>query len=110
MKRRAHAGETASITTEYGISRAYTRNGYPKGHIVSLATRLAEPPAPKTTQTILDRWIDSLPAADQEAVRKAILDPAWRHVDLQKVLEDEGAPKIAETTFGDWRRKRGYRR
>lgn len=77
---------------------------------VSLSTRLAAPPAPKANQTILDRWVTSLEPADREAVERAILDPNWRHVDLQNALEAEGAPKIADTTFGAWRRGKGWRR
>lgn len=77
---------------------------------MSLADRLAEPPAPKATQTVLDRWFDALSEKDREAVTRAILDPAWRHVDLQRELEAEGAPKIADTTFGSWRRRHGFTR
>ena len=73
---------------------------------MSLAERLAAPPAPKNSQTILDRWYASRPENEQAAIRKAVTDPAWRHVDLQRVLEDEGAPKLADTSFGTWRRRR----
>lgn len=53
----------------------------------------------------MDRWLESLDNAERDAVMKAIRNPEWRHVDLQAVLVDEGAPKVADTTFGDWRRK-----
>lgn len=81
-----------------------------KGDPVSLRSRLAAPPAPKTTQTVLDRWVNDLNAEDRTAVLKAITDPAWRHTDLQHALEAEGMPKIADTTFGVWRRRNGYTR
>lgn len=77
---------------------------------MSLSSRLAAPPAPKTTQTVLDRWVDSLTETDRAAVTRAILDPAWRHVDLQRELEAEGAPKVADTSFGSWRRRHGFTR
>lgn len=79
----------------------------PKGAaIVSLSERLAAPPAPKATKTVMDRWIESLTETDAAAVKRAILDTGWRHIDLQRALEAEGAPKIADTSFGTWRRKR----
>lgn len=73
---------------------------------MSLESRLAAPPAPKNSQTILDRWYDGLSEKEQTAVRNAVTDKDWRHVDLQRVLEDEGAPKLADTSFGSWRRRR----
>lgn len=75
---------------------------------MSLVNRLAAPPAPKTNQTILDRWLDELPAVDHEAVSKALIDPAWRHIDLLAALIEEGMPEVADTTFGVWRRRNGY--
>lgn len=75
---------------------------------MSLATRLAAPPAPKTSQTILDRWLNELPTSDATAVRTALTDPAWRHVDLLATLIEEGMPEVAGTTFGVWRRRNGY--
>lgn len=76
--------------------------------VVSLATRLAAPPAPKTNQTILDRWLDELPENDKAAVRLALTDKAWRHIDLLAALIEEGMPEVADTTFGVWRRRNGY--
>lgn len=76
--------------------------------VVSLVSRLAAPPAPKTNQTILDRWLDELPANDQTAVRLALTDNAWRHIDLLAALIEEGMPEVADTTFGVWRRRNGY--
>lgn len=74
---------------------------------MGLAQRLATPPAPRGTQTILDRWLETLTDTDRNAVETALTDPNWRHVDLQAALEAEGAPKIADTTFGSWRRRKG---
>lgn len=75
---------------------------------MSLSERLAAPPAPKTTQTILDRWLNELSNEDATAVRSALLDPAWRHIDLLAALIEEGMPEVADTTFGTWRRRNGY--
>lgn len=75
---------------------------------MSLVSRLAAPPAPKTNQTILDRWLDELSANDRTAVKLALTDPAWRHVDLLAALIEEGMPEVADTTFGVWRRRNGY--
>lgn len=76
---------------------------------MSLTDRLATPPAPKPGSSRLDVWVDGLPKKDRDAVLKAVLDPQWRHIDLQHVLEAEGAPKMADTSFGAWRRKRAER-
>lgn len=73
---------------------------------MSLSEQLANPPAPKTTQSSLDRWVTGLSETDRAAVIAAINNPVWRHTDLQAVLEAEGAPKVASTTFGAWRRKK----
>lgn len=75
---------------------------------MSLVDRLKTPPAPEPSRTRLDAWIDSLPDDSREAVQAAILNPAWSHVALRAVLIAEGAPKVADTTFGVWRRKHGY--
>lgn len=77
---------------------------------MSLATKLAVPPTRATGgRSVLDVWLDRLSPEDHEAVVTALRDPAWRHVDLQAELEAEGAPEVADTTFGSWRRKKGYR-
>lgn len=73
---------------------------------MSLAERLAAPPAPKSSKTLLDRWYDALPATEQAAVRNAVIDTDWKHTDLQRELVEEGAPKLADTTFGTWRRRK----
>lgn len=73
---------------------------------MSLASRLAAPPAPKGSKTVLDVWVDGLDEKDRAAVDAAVRNPEWRHVDLQRVFQAEGAPKVADTTFGAWRRSR----
>lgn len=75
--------------------------------VVSLANRLATPPAQKT-KTVLDRWFEGLETDDRLAVSNAITDSAWRHVDLLGALIEEGMPEVADTTFGVWRRRMGY--
>lgn len=75
---------------------------------MSLVQRLAAPPAPKTNQTILDRWFEDLATEDKLAVSNAVTDSAWRHVDLLAALIEEGMPEVADTTFGTWRRRMGY--
>lgn len=75
---------------------------------MSLVQRLAAPPAPKTNQTILDRWYEDLTTEDKHAVSNAVTDSAWRHVDLLAALIEEGMPEVADTTFGTWRRRMGY--
>ncbi len=72
---------------------------------MSLSERLSTPPAPKWAKGGLDRWVETLNPADRAAVIAAVNNPDWRHVDLQEALEAEGAPKVADTTFGVWRRK-----
>ena len=58
----------------------------------------------------MDRWIEELPDDDREAVITAVRNPEWKHVDLLAALVEEGAPKIAPTTFANWRWKRGLAR
>lgn len=72
---------------------------------MSLSEKLAAPPAPVTRKTTLDAWVANLPPKDRTAVEAALADPAWRHKDLQQVLTEEGMPRIADTTFGQWRRE-----
>lgn len=82
-----------------------------KAHTVSLADKLANPPARVTPgRSILDTWVDALPETEQAAVNAAIINPAWGHVALLELLKAEGAPAVADTTFGDWRRKKGLPR
>lgn len=76
---------------------------------MSLASKLATPPTRnREGRSILDIWLDGLNPEDRDAALGAIRNPAWRHVDLQEALEAEGAPVVADTTFGAWRRKKGY--
>lgn len=73
---------------------------------MALADALRTPPTRDNRgRSVLDTWLDNLPATEHEAVTKALNNPTWRHCDLQAVLEAEGAPKVADTTFGTWRRK-----
>lgn len=75
---------------------------------MALTERLAQPPV-KIVPNVLDKWLDGLNATDREAVTAAVLDPAWRHVDLQEALTAEGAPTVASTTFGVWRKRQGWK-
>lgn len=78
---------------------------------VAIADILANPPARlQKGRSILDDWVDSLPTAEQDAVRRAIVNPAWGHTALLEVLVAEGAPDVADTTFQSWRRKNGLPR
>ena len=80
-----------------------------KAHTVSLASKLATPPVrTREGRSVLDTWLDALNTEDREATLTAMRNPAWRHCDLQEALEAEGAPVVADTTFGAWRRKKGY--
>ena len=54
----------------------------------------------------MDLWYETLSERDQAAVRNAVKDPKWRHIDLQHELVEEGAPDLADTTFGAWRRRK----
>lgn len=71
---------------------------------MSLRDKLATPPAQTGRQTRMDAWLAGLNDDDRAAVETALRDTTWRHVDLMKVLEEEGAPVPADTTFGKWRR------
>ena len=74
---------------------------------VALVDALKTPPVRNTHgRSILDIWLERLPATEQNAVLGALRDEAWRHVDLQAALEAEGAPKVADTTFAAWRKRK----
>lgn len=78
---------------------------------MALAETLNNPPARTNTgRSVLDDWLDTLDATDREAVITAVRNPAWRHTDLLNALIAEGAPTVADTTFGTWRRKNGLPR
>jgi hypothetical protein len=71
-------------------------------------SKLANPPTRvQKGRSILDDWVDSLPATEQVAVLGAVKSPSWGHVALLNVLTEEGAPKVADTTFRAWRVKQG---
>ena len=75
---------------------------------MSLASLLATPPTRNNRgRSVLDTWYDGLPDDDKAAVLAAVRNPDWRHIDLQAALTAEGAPEVADTTFGTWRRKMG---
>lgn len=75
---------------------------------MSIQSSLAAPPAPKSQKTVLDRWLEEQTADDQAAIRTALNNPEWRHVDLLAALVKEGMPEVADTTFGVWRKRNGY--
>ena len=75
---------------------------------MSIQSSLATPPAPKSQKTILDRWLEEQATDDQDAIRTALKNHEWRHVDLLEVLIKEGMPEVADTTFGVWRKRMGY--
>lgn len=73
---------------------------------MALADALKTPPARDSRgRSILDIWLETLTLTDRTAVVNALHNPEWRHYELQAALEAEGAPKVADTTFGTWRRK-----
>lgn len=73
---------------------------------MALADKLHAGPAKKAGgRAAYDIWIESLNETDREHVEAALADPAWSHVELLDVLRSEGAPDLADKTFGDWRRK-----
>jgi hypothetical protein len=78
---------------------------------VALLETLSNPPQRSTGgRSVIDIWIDTLNPEDHNAVLTAARNPAWRHTDLLEALIAEGAPRIADTTFGAWRRKVGLPR
>ena len=78
---------------------------------MALAETLNNPPARTNTgRSVLDDWLDTLNTNDRELVLTAARNPAWRHTDLLPALIAEGAPQVAENTFGVWRRKNGLAR
>ena len=74
---------------------------------MALVDALKTPPVRNTHgRSILDIWLERLTETEQAAVLGALRDEAWRHVDLQTTLEAEGAPKVADTTFATWRKRK----
>lgn len=72
---------------------------------MSLKDRLAVAPVKKSN---MDVWFEALPPDEREAVMTAIRDHSWDHISLRDALADEGAPRIADTTFGRWRKRMGW--
>ncbi|GAA5198583.1 hypothetical protein GCM10025773_11890 [Microbacterium jejuense] len=58
-------------------------------------------------KSVMDVWVDSRPEQEQSAILAAVTDPAWGHVVLLDELVTEGAPKMSDTAFRAWRKKRG---
>lgn len=75
--------------------------------IDALATPRAKPAAGKSR---MDAWLETLPEARREAVLAAAVTRDWGHTDLLELLKTYGAPDIADTSFGTWRRKKGLPR
>lgn len=75
---------------------------------MTLSERLSTPPAPVGSVNAIERWANALNTSDREAVLKAASSPDWKHTDLQEALEAEGAPKVATSTLGRWRKVHGW--
>lgn len=75
---------------------------------MSAFDRLKTPPVRLSGSKIQD-WINSLPDTDRGLVLAAIVDPAWSHVELTKALIELGMPQVSDKTFGDWRRRNGWK-
>jgi hypothetical protein len=72
---------------------------------------LAEPRVRATTgKSRMDAWLDTLPEERREAVLTAARNREWGHTDLFEKLRKYGAPEMADTSFGAWRRKKGLPR
>jgi hypothetical protein len=72
---------------------------------------LAEPRVKTTAgKSRMDAWLDTLPEARRAAVLAAAVNRSWGHTDLLEQLREYGAPEIADTSFGAWRRKKGLPR
>lgn len=75
-----------------------------------LETLKTPPQISRGGRSVLDIWTEQLAPEDRAAVIKAARNPQWRHSDLLEALVAEGAPRVADTTFGVWRRKVGLPR
>ena len=80
----------------------------PRSSTVTLSERLATPPAHVGSVNAIERWANALPTSDRDAVLNAASSPDWKHTELQEVLEAEGAPKVATSTLGRWRKTHGW--
>lgn len=73
---------------------------------VSLIEKLTAPPVKRTPgKSIMDVWVESRPEAEQHAIITAAINPKWGHVALLNELVSEGAPKMSDTAFRQWRLK-----
>jgi len=78
---------------------------------VDLIEALQSPPADiRTQRPKLDVWMESRTEQEQEALRRAAVDPAWMHTALRAVLVEAGAPPVSAGAVAEWRRKLGWRR
>lgn len=58
----------------------------------------------------MDVWLDTLTEERRTAVLAAVVNPAWQHVALLELLQANGAPEMADTSFRTWRMKKGLPR
>jgi mono/diheme cytochrome c family protein len=72
---------------------------------------LAVPPSVTPAgKSRMDAWLDTLTPERREAVLAAAVNRQWGHAALMEALREYGAPEMADTSFGSWRRKKGLPR
>lgn len=76
---------------------------------MDLIERLNSPAPRPARSNRIERWIETLPDGEAEAVRAAAINRAWQHSDLLTTLVEEGMPEISDNAFGKWRRKMGWK-
>lgn len=57
----------------------------------------------------MDDWLDTRPEDERKVILAAVTNPEWGHVPLLKELVSEGAPELSDTSFRNWRVKRGLK-
>ena len=73
-----------------------------------LIEKLAAPaPSRKPTKSGMTVWVESRPETEQAAILTAAINPEWGHVALLDTLIAEGAPKMSDTAFRQWRKTLG---
>ena len=78
---------------------------------MDLIEALSTPPEDtRSPKPRLDVWMEGRTPDEQEALKRAAVDPAWMHTALRRVLIEAGAPSVSPGAVAEWRTRHGWKR